>query len=522
MNLSFLLLVLLMVTPLAARSQQQSFTVAGIKPFDKAVPGQVMDVLIEGLNSDAAPMPLPATAFKVEVSQDGVTQLAKVRIVKFTMVPVTNTDTVNRNTIDFAGMKMRAYQSVSFVVPKGLHSGPAEVIASYKGQRGNAVAMEIIEKPLRPLVATTAVLAAGGLPPDRTPGKLAGNDMGWRLERGATARISVHPLVDPDDPDAAVLIRFKQDGNDYDAVTRIASSPSRVEERGRGVGFFVAREELEVDVPPALVLGKAEMEIRLKANGQVSDPVNITAAITDMTRAAEVPNVTTPRVLLLAPNRIGAGQSVQISVDHRRTLEPSPKETQVIVEQGNARYFATIEKNSALIGPSKEPDAPVAFFVRTTRQLIGRVQVRVLNPLRGEQSGMSAPVPLEIVDEVLPPEVSGVGESTDAELDRLRQMHAAQKEAGRDFHAYDPDRRYLTIRVRGLDYNPKFVRITLEQGDEKFTLSPNDFSLYSNDALIVRLPEDLTAGNVKFTIENFDGERYSTPVTKSFVLTPRQ
>jgi hypothetical protein len=78
MKLSFLLLVLLMVTtPVAVRSQQ-AFTVTSIKPFDKAVPGQVMDVLIEGLNSDAAPMPLPATAFKVEVSQDGVTQIAKI------------------------------------------------------------------------------------------------------------------------------------------------------------------------------------------------------------------------------------------------------------------------------------------------------------------------------------------------------------------------------------------------------------------------------------------------------------
>jgi len=223
----------------------------------------------------------------------------------------------------------------------------------------------------------------------------------------------------------------------------------------------------------------------------------------------------------VSPTRVGAGQSIHLSIDRRRALEPSPKETQVIVEQDNARYFATIEKNSALIGPSKESDAPVAFFVRTTRQLIGRVQVRVLNPLRGEQSGMSAPVPLEIVDEVLPPDVSGVAESTAAELERLRQMDAAQKEAGREFHAYDPERRYLTIRARGLDYNPKFVRITLEQGDEEFELSPDDFSLYSNEALIVQLPEDLTAGNVKFTIENSDGERYSTPVTKSFVLAPR-
>jgi hypothetical protein len=49
-------------------------------------------------------------------------------------------------------------------------------------------------------------------------------------------------------------------------------------------------------------------------------------------------------VLALTPKRIGAGQSVMVSIDQRRTLEPSPKETQVIIEQDNARYIATIEK----------------------------------------------------------------------------------------------------------------------------------------------------------------------------------
>ena len=521
-SFSFLLLVLLITATALTVRPQQSFNVAGIKPYNKAVPGQIMDVLIEGLTSDATPMVLPATAFKVEVTQDGVTQLAPVRIVKFTMVREMSPESANRNTVDVAGMKMRAYQSVSFVVPKGLHPGPAEVVASYKGQRGNAVGMEIVEKPLRPTVGTTAVMAAGSMPPVRPPGKIPENDLGWRLERGTTARISVHPLVDPDDPNAAVLIRFKQGGNDYDAVTRIKSNPSRVENRGRSVGFLAAREELEVDVPAALVLGKAEVEIRLKANGQVGDAVTLTAEITDMTRVAEGSNVNTPRVLAVSPKRVGAGQSIQISIDHRRTLEPNPKETQVIVEQENARYFATIEKNSALIGPSKEPDAPVGLFARTTRQLIGRVQIRVLNPLRGEQTGLSEPVVLEIVDEVLPPELIGVGESTDAELDRLRQMYAAQAEAGKRFPAYDSNRRYLTVRARGVDHNARFVRITLEQGDQKFTLAPNDFSLYSSESLIVRLPKELKGGDVKFTIENSGGDRYSTPVTKSFVLESRQ
>ena len=514
-----LLILLIATTSLSIRSQQSSFNVAGIKPYDQAVPGQVMEVLIEGLGSNTVQMPLPATNFSVEVSQDGVSQLAKVRITKFTMITETKPD--DSKTIDVGGVKMRPYHAVTFVVPKGLHPGAAEVVVSFKGQRGNPVALEIIEKPLRPVVATMSVLAVGGMPPDRTSGKLEGNELGLRLERGSTAQLHVSPLVDPDDPNSAILISFKQGGNEYDAVTRIKSTASGVENRRRAMGFIAARDELELDVPAALTLGKAEIEIRLKANGVVSDPVKLTATITDMTRVAEAPNESAPRVLAVTPKRVGAGQSLTISIHQRRTLEPSPKETQVIIEQDNARYFATIEKSSAQFEPSKAPDAPVALFVRTTRQFIGRVQIRVLNPLRGEQTGLSAPVPLEIVDEVLPPELISVSESTEAELDRLRQMDAMQQEAGKDFHMYEPNRRYLTIRGQGIDYNPKFVRITLEQGDQKLTLALTDFRIYSNDGLIVRLPKELKAGNVKFTIENSGGDRYSTPVTKSFVLQQR-
>ena len=503
---SFPVLLVILVIAITVRSQQ--FNVAGIKPYDKAVPGQVMDALIEGLGSDAAPIVFPATDFSVEVLQDGVAQPAKIRITKFTMIREANAATSNRNTVDFSGMKMRAYQSVSFVVPKGLHPGAAEVVVSFRGQRGNSIGLEIIEKPLRPVVGGMSVIAVGGMP-DRTPGRIEGNDFGWRLERGTTAKIHVNPLVDPEDPNSAVLITFKQGGNDYEAVTRLTSTAAKVETRSRGVGFLPAREELEVDVPAALTLGKAEVEIRLKANGLVSDPVKMTATITDMTRVAEAPTESAPRVMALTPKRIGAGQSVMVSIDQRRTLEPAPKETQVIVEQDNARYTATIEKNSALVGPSKAPDAPVGLLVRTTRQFTGRVQIRVLNPLRGEQTGLSAPVSLEIVDEVLPPEVSSVGESTDADLERLRQMQAMQAEAGNQLRIYDPERRYLTIRAQGIDYNPKFVRITLEQEGQKFTLSPGDFTLFSNDSVIVRLPKELRGGNVKFTIENSGGDRYS-------------
>jgi hypothetical protein len=269
--------------------------------------------------------------------------------------------------------------------------------------------------------------------PTQLEGKRIGNDLGWRLERGTTATIFVNPLVDPDDPNAAVLIKFKQGSQDYEAVTRIVTTGSKVENRTNSVGFFPPREELQVDIPAALTLGKAEVEVRIKANGQLGDAATLTATITDVTRAAESPNVSAPRLLAVTPTRIGAGQSLLISVDHRRTLEPSPKETKVIIEQDNARYFASIEQNSAMFGPSKDPDAPVGLFIRTTRELIGRVQVRVLNPLRGEQSGLSAPIPLEIVDEVLAPELSGVAEATDVELSRLKEMYEIQSRLGDNF-----------------------------------------------------------------------------------------
>ena len=514
-SITLLLLVLLLVT--TVQSQQSPFTVASIKPYDKAVPGQIMEVLIEGLTPGAEPEILPETDFKIEVLQDGVSQKAKVRLTKFTMVPQMNSDPSNNNPT-IAGLQMRAYESVSFVVPKGLHPGVAELVVKYKGKRANSINLQIIEKPLRPLVGTS-MLAVTGMMANQ-PIKLEGNDLGWRLERGATAKVSVNPLVDPDDPNAAVLIRFKQGDNDYDAVTRVVTTPAKTFNRNGGVGFMVAREELEVDVPSALTLGKVVVEVRLKANDQVSEPNVLTATITDMTRAAEAPNLSAPRVLSVSPKRVGAGQLLLISIDKRRALEPSPKETRVIIEQDQARYLASIEQNSFL-SASKESDAPVALFVRPTRELIGRVQIRVLNPLR-EQTGISEPVTVEIVDQVLPPELIGVSESTDADLQRLKQMYETQKQAGNEFPAYDPESRYLTIRAQGIDSNPQFIRVTLEHADQKFTLARDDYSSFSGEVLIVRLPDALTGGVVKVTIENSDGERYSTPVSKSFVLQPRQ
>lgn len=126
---------------------------------------------------------------------------------------------------------------------------------------------------------------------------------------------------------------------------------------------------------------------------------------------------------------------------------------------------------------------------------------------------------LEIVDEVLPPELTSVNESTENDLLQLKEMYDLAKRAGKEFASYGPGRRYLTVRAQGVDYNPNFVRITLEQGDEKITIPAKEFSLFTGEELIVKLPKGLAAGVVKITIENSAGDdRYSTPATKTFVL----
>jgi hypothetical protein len=74
------------------------------------------------------------------------------------------------------------------------------------------------------------------------------------------------------------------------------------------------------------------------------------------------------------------------------------------------------------------------FFVRTTKEIIGKAQVRIFNQLRGQQTGMSEPVAIEILDEPLPPELLGVSESTASDLAPLRQRYEIQTRAGRPRH----------------------------------------------------------------------------------------
>lgn len=505
-------MLLTFIGPAVTLGQREStFRIVEIAPYDKAVPGLILELRVEGLGG-APDLTFPPEDFQIEVTQDGIKQQMNARVVLPMMTRETN--------VDGSFGEMKSLQSVAFVVPQGLHPGEADIALSYRNKQSNTIKLIIVDRPLRPLVASLLSMATG--PTDSSAPSKPGtsfSDLGWRLERASKVELLVAPLTDPEDHNSAVLIRFKQGDTYFDGNARVVHRPRKTEVMDRGVAFLPERDVLEVEITAALAMGPAEMEIRLRANGQTSDPASLKVQITDSTRAVEAPAVNAPRLLSVTPQRIGAGQTLMLTVDYLRTLAPDPSQTMILIEQGSTRYIVKPDFNSAEHMPDAGPDAPVLLMARPTRQIIGTAQIHVFNSLRGEQGGLSAAKSIEIVDEVLPPEIISVDEATDDELGPLRQMYEIQHKAGRPFQEYDPSYRYLTIRGSGLDFNPRLVRITLEQNRRRTTLTPADFSFQGENILIVRVPNGIAVGPVVISIENRSAESSSAPVIRTFVLT---
>jgi hypothetical protein len=351
----------------------------------------------------------------------------------------------------------------------------------------------------------------------------AGAIPGLRLERGAKkVELHVRPLFDPEDGDAAVLVRFRQGGAYYDAPARVVHREGGTQNLpGGGVRLSPARDVLEVDVPELLAPGEAELEVSLRAGAQTGEAATLRVTITDAERASEAPKEAAPRLLAVTPRRIGAGQALMISVDRRRALDPDPSKVQLVFEaQDGTRYAIKPEMNSAVRRPDTPPDSPVLLVARPSSRIIGPAMLRLVNPARAEYAGASSePALVEIVEEVQPPRLASVNESTKAELAQLRQLYEVQTSAGREFTPYDPSARYLTIRAEGLDYNPRFLRVRLEQeGREAVTLGPGDFSLFAESAVVVRVPNSLGAGTTRVTVENRGERGYSAPAAATFEL----
>lgn len=214
-----------------------------------------------------------------------------------------------------------------------------------------------------------------------------------------------------------------------------------------------------------------------------------------------------------------------LSVDRRRALDPDPSKVRVVFEaQDGTRRSVEPEMNSALREPNASPDLPVLLIVRAPEQLSGGVRVRILNPARAEYAGAeSEPAEVEIVSEAIAPEVSSVAEASASELSQLRRLAEAQSRDPRVRPVYESSARYVSIRGTGFDPDPRFIRVRMgQEGREPVTLGRGDFSLFSHNAVLVRVPKGFRAGAVRVTVENRGAAGYSAPATGTFELSERR
>ncbi|MDT5271911.1 MAG: hypothetical protein QOH49_4097 [Acidobacteriota bacterium] len=501
-----------------------SLRIASASPYDRVAPGQIIELRVEGFDQQLLSPP-PGDALRVLVTQDGSTKTARARTAAPVMIRETPTDASAS-----APVSLKMFQGLTFVVPRGLHVGEAEVVVSFRGRKSAPFKLNVVERPLRPVVGGTPIktIAPASIPMPPPAGTVATRaNMGLRFERGAKGvEIYVRPLADPDDAEAGVLVRFKQGGAFYDANARVVHREGGREDLpGGGFRLMTPRDVLEVDVPEMLAPGEAEIEITLRAGGQTGEAALVPVTVTDAERAFESPKEAAPRMLAVTPRRVGAGQALMISVDRRRALDPDPSKATVVFEAPDGtRVNVKPEFNSAVRAPDASPDAPAFLIVRAPKEMTGDVRVRLLNPAREEYAGAaSEPVQVEIASEVIAPELLDVAEAGEAEISHLQQLSAAQSKDPRVRPVYDSSARYVSIRATGLDPNPEFLRVRIEQeGRAPVTLGRGDFALFSHNSLIVRAPKGFRPGTVRLTIENRGANGYSAPVVRTFELSERR
>jgi hypothetical protein len=510
-------LFLLLCAPAVLAQGGGSFRIASVFPYDRVVPGQIVELRVENLGEQLLGPP-PGDALRILLTQDGATKTVSARTANPGMV---------RETAPGASApgELKPMESISFVVPRGLHVGEAEVVVSFRGRKSPPFKLNVVERPQRPLVALTSIVSIA--PAAVTP--QSPQRMISKFERGAKGvEMHVLPLADPEDAEAAVVVRFKQGGTFHDAAARVVhhAGESRSLPGGRGFSNMSPRDVLEVDVPELLAPGEAELEVSLRAGGLMGEAAILPVIITDAERAFESPKAAAPRMLSISPRRVGAGQALNISVDRRRALEPDPSKVMVVFESpdGASSQSVAPEMNSAVMMSSMPSDVPVFLIVRAPKLPTGAVNVRIVNPARADYEGASSePTQIEVMAEALAPEVQGAAEASADEYAHLRQLGAAQPADSRMAPVYDPSARYVSIRVSGLDPNPNFVRVRFAQeGRATATLGKEDLVLYTGDSLVVRLPKAFGAGTMRVSVENRGAAGYSRPAQATFQLPERR
>ncbi|HLG16410.1 MAG TPA: hypothetical protein VJH03_18180 [Blastocatellia bacterium] len=513
------LMIVLLTSGVSTRGQSGEFRIEQL-PDVAAAPGQMIQLYVAGVSDRPIP-PIPPERFEVLVIQNEVTHKAHVKAASHVRAnptakrqPVPKGEPVN---VEEIVASFKPYQAVMFTVPETLSEGEAAAVVIYREKRSNEFKFKVVSRPPAPRV--TGVVAVASFSPQLPGGQMKGIPMrGLTFERGKNTVIGVSPLIDPDVPGTAILVTFTQGPLILEVLARVKRIDP-AEQEARRILYAPTRYEVTVKTPADLVAGPAEVAVRLRANGQTGDPDVLQTVIVDSSNEIESPERLRPLITNVSQSRVGHGQAFQLSVDDVRRLGPDALKTVVVIEQDSRRVELVPEMNSSKFRRELQSGA-VVLAVRVGPELTGKVMVRVYNPARSEEAGMSDGVPIEITEEVLPPVVSRVSEASKQDLAMLSAMREAALAAGQPAGEYDADARYVTIRASGLDYNPKFVRIEFEQGGETFTPGKNSFWANTGDRLIVSLPEGISPGIVHLRIRNLvpSGEM-SEAATSAFDVT---
>jgi hypothetical protein len=509
-----ILVVLLGVTGLLSpqqpgAAQPETLTVSQIYPAT-AAPGQLINVAIAGLNQITSASTVEVL-LRVEVIQDGITYEPPIRHVAAMMLSTTRKGNDSKKIVS----PLQLRQVVTFAMPSGTHAGTANIIVSFVDRHSSPLRFEVVDRPKPFLSAMTPGVGSLEIP------ERSSDLPKLKLERGSEVPVPVYPLVDTDEPANGIIVTFRQGGSNLESNAKVVYRDLEERVRGNTRTFTSGWVEARVRVPKGLGLGEASMEVRLRANGQLSEPLSVPVIIVDYVESPPGDSNIKPHIVGISAARIGAGQLLQLALDDRGSLEPEPGKAEIVLEQGHYRERLKPEMNSAALTARRERGLPAVLDVRLDTELRGEVLVRVLNPARGEEGGLSDGKPIELVDDVLPPAAVFARESTDQDLFPLRQMREIAIRNGHEFRDYNPTSRYVTISAKGLDTNPNYVRITFEQDGRVSTLSFADFSMTMGDLTIVRLPTIIHPGSAMITIQNKGRDRMSEPVSRTLEIAPR-
>ena len=245
--------------------------------------------------------------FQVDILQDGRNRPARVGNVSITPVATGDASVWSGHVI-------------TFTVPRDLTEGEAAAIVSYAGSEVTRFTIAISDHPYAPRILTAGDLSS---PKEGAVDLLAPGDdpapENLRLERGKEATLHVYPLVDPEDDESGILVRFKQGSYDREVKAQVVQrGESARYESNSQTGIYesrmtlnLSRFEARVGVPGDLTPGAAEIDVRVRANGAISEPSRVAATIVD---AGGLTTGATPRIISLTPGRIGIGQAATVVV----------------------------------------------------------------------------------------------------------------------------------------------------------------------------------------------------------------